>query len=268
MPELPEVETVVRQLSSKLVGQKIVKIDIRDHLVVSSTIKKIIPAKILGISRYGKWIILNLDQHRYLVIHLRMTGHFYYIPKENNPSLFPQKYVAGIFHLDSGSHLTFNSIRRFERIFSTNQKGFAKLLAKLGPDPLAENFTFPHFNSLLNRFPHANIKTKLMDQHFLAGVGNIYAQEALYRAKINPLQRIQEISPPKLKQLYSTLRTLLQQAIDHNGTTVHNFAHIDGKGDFQNFLAVYQKDKCQKSHLITRIVQAGRSTYYCPVCQK
>ncbi len=267
MPELPEVETVVRQLQKTICGKTIQRLQIKDQKVIDTSILKILPARIINITRRGKSIIFTLDQNRYLLAHLRMTGHFHYI-SPNHKDTQHQKYLSGIFFLDDHSFFTFNEIRRFGGIKLLTAAQLEAFSSTLGREPLDSSFTFHEFNSLLGRFPQAVIKTKLLDQSFIAGIGNIYAQEALYRAGINPKKRIKQISAAKREQLYYSIRNLLQQAIEHNGTTIQNFSHIDGIGEFQDFLFVYQKDHCPQNHPVRKINQGGRGTYYCPRCQR
>ncbi len=267
MPELPEVETVVRQLKKTLCGKTIQKVQIKDQKVVDSTILTILPAHITDITRRGKSIIFSLDQNRYLLAHLRMTGHFHYVPP-NKKDTQHQKYLSGTFFLNDHSFFTFNEIRRFGGIKLLTADQLKLFSSNLGREPLDSSFTFQEFNFLLEKFPKGVIKTKLLDQSFIAGIGNIYAQEALYRAGIHPRKKISAISKQRCDKLYHSLRNLLQQAIEHNGTTIQNFSHIDGIGQFQDFLSVYQKDHCPRNHLVRKINQAGRGTYYCPRCQR
>jgi len=266
MPELPEVETVVRQLRKVLLGKTIIKVEIEDKKVVDSNILKILPARIIDITRRGKSIIFTLGHDHYLLAHLRMTGHFHYIPS-NKKDIQHEKYLSGSFFLNDHSFFTFNEIRRFGSIKLLTIVELTTFSFALGREPLDSSFSSVEFSSLLQRFPQSIIKTKLLDQSFIAGIGNIYAQEALYRAGIHPEKRIKAISAPKQDKLYHSIRNVLQQAIEHNGTTIQNFSHIDGIGEFQDFLSVYQKERCPKNHSIRKINQGGRGTYYCPRCQ-
>ncbi len=266
MPELPEVETVVRQLRKVLLGKTIIKVEIKDTKVIDFRILKILPACIINITRRGKSIIFTLDHDHYLLAHLRMTGHFHYVPS-NKKDIHHEKYLSAIFYLNDHSFFTFNEIRRFGRIKLFTANELEQFSSSMGREPLDSSFTVKEFNSLLDRFPKAIIKTKLLDQSAIAGIGNIYAQEALYRAAIHPQRKIEAISSAKREKLYHSIRNILKQAIKHNGTTIQNFSHIDGIGEFQDFLSVYQKERCPKDHPIRKINQGGRGTYYCPRCQ-
>ncbi len=270
MPELPEVETLVQQLKRKLVGNRINSMDILDKKVVDAKIKKILPNKVLKVWRRAKSIIIELEKGQYLLVHLRMTGHFHYLPKKKQSAQKmkeSEKFITARFHLNNGDVLTHNDIRRFGFIKLLDKKKIDAELEKLGPEPLSKKFTKEKFENLLNRRKKANIKTTLMDQHVLAGVGNIYAQEALYHAKINPKRKIGSISPVEIERLYVQLRKVLNSAIKHHGTTVDDYVHIEGTGGFQNYLAVYGREKCPKGHDLKKISLGGRGTYYCPQCQ-
>ena len=130
------------------------------------------------------------------------------------------------------------------------------------------DFTPEKFKVLFSRKRRANIKTTLLDQKFLAGVGNIYAQEALYHAGIDPRRKIESLSEPELDKLYKELRRLLELAIQHHGSTVDNYSHMEGSGGFQKYLQVYQRKNCPKGHGLKKEYVGGRGTYYCPRCQK
>ena len=265
MPELPEVETVVKQLQKKILNKTIQKVDIIDSKVIDQKVAELAPFTINNVTRRGKSIILHLDNGYFLLTHLRMTGHFHHVTR-NSTDLTHKKYLCGVFHLND-SILTHNSIRRFGSVKLHTKESLQTALSKLGPEPLDKNFTTAKFVTLISSFPNANIKNKLLDQHCVVGIGNIYAQEALYHASIHPEKTIKEISTKKLASLHREVKRILNIAIKNNGTTVDNYSHLDGKGDFQNLLAVYNQTKCPKKHLLKKIKQSGRSTSYCPKCQ-
>ncbi len=211
MPELPEVETIVKQLQSKILHKTIRSIRSYDTMVVDKKLKTIKNQTITNITRRAKYILLDLSSNQTILIHLRMTGHFYYLPSKtttptpiSSPTIpLYQKYRAAQFNFTDGSFLTFNAIRRFERILLLSQTQLSKTLSKLGPEPLDPNFTTQHFLTLLKTTPTSIIKTKLLDQTFIAGIGNIYAQEALYHTKIHPAHKIKDIPQKFLTSLYS-----------------------------------------------------------------
>jgi formamidopyrimidine-DNA glycosylase len=262
MPELPEVETVVIQLQ-RVVGKKIATLEIKDRKVIDSRIRNILPVTINGIYRKGKFIVFKLSKKQFLLVHLRMTGHFHYVKSEISGDY--KKYLAGKFNLDDGSFFTYNTIRRFGTVRLMDAKEVNEYFAKQGVEPL--EISSRHFINLIKKYPGANIKNKLLDQKMVMGIGNIYAQEALYHAKVHPKRKIAEVSDASLGLLHREMQRILRLAIKNNGTTVDNYSHLDGKGDFQNLLAVYQQKKCPREHEIQRIVIGGRGTNYCSKCQ-
>ena len=266
MPELPEVETIVQQLKKRVVGKKIKSVEIVDPKVVDKKIKKIIPSKVLSAKRRAKSIIVELSGNNFLLIHLRMTGHFHYLPKGRELEPESEQFVVAMFYFNDGSILTHNSIRKFGSIKLFNQEQLEKELSKLGPEPL--EISFKEFEGILSKKKRANIKTTLMDQKVIVGIGNIYAQEALYHAKIDPTRKVGELSLAEIKRLYEEMKRILKLAIQKHGTTVENYVHIEGSGGFQKYLTVYFKDRCPKKHLLKKISLGGRGTYYCPQCQK
>ena len=266
MPELPEVETLVQQLKKRVVGKKIVAVKIVDSKVVDSKIKKIVPIKVVSVKRRAKSIIIGLNND-FLLVHLRMTGHFHYIPKGKKLEKDYEKFIVAKFELSDGSVLTHNSIRKFGSIKLINNKKLEQELSKLGPEPLSKEFTLVLFKKILSKKKRANVKTTLLDQRIIAGIGNIYAQEALYWAGIDPRRKIGELSEKEIEKLYRQLRKILELAVKYKGSTVDNYAHIDGAGGFQKLLAVYSKKKCPKRHALKKINLGGRGTNYCPKCQ-
>ena len=259
MPELPEVETVVRQLQKKVVGKRIASIQIIDSKVAPPSITQAQSAVIQEVARLGKSIVMSLSNGLFLVFHLRMTGHF----SLNNSK---KDYRSAVFQFSSKDSMAFHSIRRFSRVHLLTQQQLDKKKAVMGPDPFA---LLPEdFAVMAKRYPQANLKNKLLDQSFLSGVGNIYAQEALYHAGIHPRKKIAGISKPHLEQAHRELQRILQLSIANNGTTVYNYGHLDGKGDFQHLLAVYDRETCPQGHGVKRMVVGGRGTYYCGKCQR
>ena len=262
MPELPEVETVVQQLRKKVVNKTVHKLDILEPKVIDQKISEILPFTIKDVSRRGKSIIMHLDNDYFLLTHLRMTGHFHYGNDIN------KKFLCGTFHFNDQSFLTHNSIRKFGSITLHNKSSLEKALSKLGPEPLADSFTAKEFIKILTKFPNANLKNKLLDQHCIVGIGNIYAQEALYYAGIHPENKIKQVSSQKLTKLHQELQRILLLSIENQGSTVDNYLNLQGEGNFQNFLAVYSKTYCPRKHKLEKIKNAGRSTSYCQKCQK
>lgn len=259
MPELPEVETIVRQLQQTVVGKRIKTVEVRDKKVVDKAIQRTTPTTIQQISRRGKYILVHLNNNNILLTHLRMSGHFQY-EKE------PGKYTSAVFRFQDGSMLTFNEIRKFGRMTLVKEKKVSKILSSLGPEPL--ECSYLQFQSLLEKKQRSTIKTVLLDQRVLAGLGNIYAQEALYHAKIKPQRTVGTLKEKEMKKLHSAIQSTLRLAIKHCGTTIENYTSLEGSGGFQRFLAVYGQEKCSKKHVIRKVKIGGRGTWWCRRCQK
>lgn len=196
-----------------------------------------------------------------------MTGHFRY----NNSKLLHNKenypFTVGKFYLSDGSILSHHSIRKFGFIKLLNKKELEKEFAKLGVEPLSEEFTLATFSHLLTNKKKSNVKGFLMDQSQIVGIGNIYAQEILYHARIDPRKRIIAISPQKKEKIYHEIKRVLALAIAKKGTTVENYSNLEGSGHFQEELAVYNQVNCPKNHPITKIKLGGRGTSFCRKCQ-
>lgn len=260
MPELPEVETIVRELRKTSIGAQIEKLQVIDPRI-SLPEKKIIGKRISGVERRGKYIVVNLSPHGSLIFHLRMSGKLLRVcpPGEG-------KYSRLVLHLDTGV-LRFVNPRRLGTV-EFSDDGFPH---DLGIDPLSPQFTERRLGKILkgSRVP---IKVFLMDQKRIAGLGNIYSAEALWRAGIDPRRPANTVTRDEVRALHQGITSVLQDAIDHMGTTFSDYRDVNGeKGRFQDSLAVYGKqgEPCPRcGTLIMRIKQAGRSTYFCPGCQK
>ena len=266
MPELPEVETIVRQLNKKVKGKIIKSVSNLDSKVVDPKILQILPVKIINIKRRGKSIIFELSNDQFLLTHLRMTGHFQYFLKNNVSD--NQKFVVAKFNFDDGSSLTHNSIRKFGGIKLLDKEKLGLEISKLGVEPLSKAFTLKKFNEIVLEKSKSNIKTILLDQRVIAGIGNIYAQESLYFVGINPRKRASELSGLKIRQLHAEIIRMLRFAIQKKGSTVDNYTNMDGAGGYQKYLTVYNQTNCPKKHKIEKINLGGRGTYFCPVCQR
>ncbi len=260
MPELPEVETIVRGLREMVTGATVEKLQVIDPQI-SLPEKKIIGKVISTVERRGKYIVFRLSPSGSLIFHLRMSGQLLRVCPAGEG-----KYSRLVLHLDTGV-IRFVNPRRLGTVeFSDN--GFPY---KLGVDPLAPEFTETWLKSIL-RSSRAPIKVLLMNQQKIAGLGNIYSAEALWRAQIDPRRAANTITTKESCALRKGIVSVLQEAIEHMGTTFSDYRDSSGnKGGFQNFLAVYGKEgeKCSRCGTeIVRIKQGGRSTYLCPGCQK
>jgi len=285
MPELPEVETVVRGLNEHLVGHTIVSFDFDWPKTIKTPLeifrKEIEGSKVLSAQRRGKLIIINLSSKHSILIHLKMTGQLVYKsprlqygaghPNDSLVSQLPDKTTRIHFKLDNNSEFFFNDVRKFGwvELVSTPGQSQHKFIASLGPEPL--DISYLEFKEALGKFPNAQIKAKLLDQHVLAGVGNIYADESLWSAKIHPQTKISLIPEAKLKTLFTELQAVLNLSIEKGGSSSVNYIKVDGKtGSYLTFANVYKKEgePCKRcSTELIRTVAAGRGTRLCPTCQ-
>lgn len=276
MPELPEVETIRRSLLERI--DKSVMTDIIIcHPDVFLNVDNL-PTKnwkIVDIRRRGKYLLFDLEwvedssRQAVMIIHLRMTGKLLYA---DEPEEFA-KHTHVRFLFDH-AHLDFNDVRRFGRV-TLYQKGHEFQdhgYATLGPEPLSDEFSEDYFLQTCQRFSNSQIKGLLLNQQAIAGIGNIYADESLFRAGIRPSTRVKRISQKKLRILHKKIREVIAEAIGHRGTSFRDY--VDGlgkKGFFQLQLAVYQKtaEPCPIcGELIRKTKVAGRSSHFCPHCQK
>jgi len=263
MPELPEVQTIINGLNQKVLGKEIQEIvELR-----SGTVFWQFPVTSLGkielISRRGKYIILQTTLSYKLIIHLRMTGKLIF---EKGLGKTSSHSRAEIIFSDR-TKLIFDDVRTFGKIQVLKENDNVSGIQNLGVEPLSNEFDAKYLmNKLRNR--KAPIKTTLLDQSVLAGLGNIYVAEILFRAKVHPATTANKIKTAVLKRIVSETKSVLQEAIKHNGTTISDYRSVEDKtGEFQNFLKVYGKKNCECGAEIHKIKQAGRSTYFCNICQ-
>ncbi len=279
MPELPEVETIKLELNKLIAGKKIKSVDINLPKQVQGDRKKFLKvvagAKVRAVRRRAKIIIFDLANGWHLIFHLKLTGQLIYQGHQEksgkNQGVLPNKYSHVIFNFSDGSKLFFNDLRQFGWVRLVADKELEKINAEFGPEPLDKNFTFEKFKNILSK-KKSVIKVLLMDQSFLAGIGNIYAQEALFCAGIKPTRPAHKISEHELRKLYNCLRQILKLAIGKKGTSADNYVDAFGReGKMINYLKVYGRlgEKCKRCRAILKqIKQGARSTVYCGECQK
>ena len=271
MPELPEVETIVCGLRDKLTGLQFSRVAVRLEKCIQGSKKAFMASlrgrKILRAERQGKNIILHLSGEVALGVHLRMTGRLRFVPAQTPE----EKHTHVIFSFrDNPFHLRFVDQRQFGRLCLERKGVGGKLrsLADLGPEPF--EISAKEFMERA-RSRHRAIKPLLLDQRFLAGVGNIYADEALHRARIHPRRKANMLEEETLIRLYHSLRRILRKAIRAGGTSVRSYVDASGfAGGFQNFLRVYGREGkacrfCGASIVRERV--GGRSSFFCPQCQ-
>ncbi len=297
MPELPEVETVRRGLSKLLPDKRIVSVthdtpksfpnaeaDVQ-HFLIGATV--------LEVKRRAKVLLIELDTKYSLVIHLKMTGQLVYRGEQSFGAGHPSDSLVGklpdnstrvIFTLEpanargwtsSKARLFFNDQRKFGwvKLIPTAEVPNIDFFKKVGPEPLAADFTPKDFQARLLRRPKSNIKSVLLDQTVIAGVGNIYADESLWAAKIHPMTLVKDLTPARVKSLYTELRAVMELSIEKGGSSDKNYVNAEGKkGSYLSFANVFRRQgqPCPRhpDTLIQKIRVAGRGTHICPRCQK
>lgn len=268
MPELPEVETVKNTLKRQVLGKKIISVDVLYNIIDTpdvDTFKKLVKNQtIIDIKRRGKFLMFELNDY-YLLSHLRMEGKYFI-----DGNITYHDHV--VFHFDNGI-LKYNDTRKFGRMYLIEKDKVytEKPLCCLGLEPWDSNLTSDY---LINKFKNKRlpIKSILLDQSIITGIGNIYADEILFKSHINPLKKGSEITIDECKKIIKYTRDILEEAIKLGGTTIKSYESSRGvHGKFQNNLLVHnhEGDKCPNCNsIVIKIKVNGRGTYYCPECQK
>jgi formamidopyrimidine-DNA glycosylase len=282
MPELPEVETVARDLRRLVVGSTIVGAAgdwprmIASHASVAAFAEGIAGRRIAAVGRRAKLVVVDLSGDAALTIHLKMTGQLFVVPA-GAPS---DRHLHLALALDDGREIRFRDIRKFGRVglWPRDPRTGAvlggaaggELFAGHGPEPLSASFTLLAFRARL-KGRHGRLKPLLLDQAFVAGIGNIYADEALWRARLHPLRRATSLRPASEARLYRAVRSVLAEAIERRGASIDDYTAPDGDGSMQEHLAVYQRagEPCLRcGRPVRRIVVGQRATHYCSWCQR
>lgn len=273
VPELPEVETIARDLRDLgLEGRTIGCTDIRWPATIALLSPEefahhIQGKKILQVSRRAKFLLFLLSEGWTCLVHLRMSGRFSVSLSKN-----AEKHEHVRISLDDGRILVFHDTRKFGRFYLTKKP--EKILDKLGPEPLDKSFDLPYFIRKIGSASR-QLKALLLDQSFIAGIGNIYADEALWEAKLHPERKTESLTEREIKGLFSAIKNVLQKGIANQGTSLGsgkaNFRGLHGSGQNQNDLHVYHKEdkpcpRCSKA--IIRIIAASRGSHICPSCQR
>jgi len=282
MPELPEVETVTRQLAKVIIGKKIQKIEVLKVKSWHGDVRALEGSVVRKISRRAKMIRFHFDKKMNVLIHLKMSGQLIYVegqkrvggghPSADWVNALPSSHTRVIFTFSDGTHLFFNDQRIFGWMKVMSDEEVEKEFAKLGPDITDPKITVEY---LAERFTKRNIPVKqlIMDSAIIAGVGNIYACDALNLARISPKRPAKTLSRKELQTLLKSMRTVIDLGIKLGGATVHGkYVHVSGlSGSYQNVLRVYNKkgESCPNcGHAIQKITLGGRGTFYCSHCQK
>jgi len=274
VPELPEVETIRRDLAAELEGRSVTAVRIHqpDIVMPPDTPEAFAGAvrgrRIEGLGRRAKYLLLRLSGDEVVQVQLRMTGRFALGASLPDPGEF--SHVAAEFDLDDGRTLFYDDVRRLGGLRILDAEAWEERASELGPEPLEEGFTPAVLGAALAG-REAPVKNVLMDQRRVAGIGNIYAAEALHAAGIDPRRPGGSLSEEEIETLHRTIRTTLEEALEAAGTTFRDYRAVNGRsGRFQSRLRVYGREgePCRRCDTaVERIVQAGRSTFFCPVCQ-
>lgn len=279
MPELPEVETIRIQLDKYLVGKKINDLQINLPKIFIGDPKKVIGQKIIKIRRFAKVLVIDLSNHYSILTHLKMTGQYIYQDEKIKGGLSPKvlggvpgKHTHVIFKLSQGN-LYFNDVRRFGwiKVIQTDEVEREKFIQKLGPE-LLKTLTLEKFREILKN-NKTKIKILLMNQEKISGVGNIYANDALWLAKINPQRVSSSLDEKEQKNLFNALEEVLKTSLKYQGSSEDAYVTPEGKeGNYQLHSLVYRKNgqpcsRCKKAKIV-RITLGSRGTFYCLNCQK
>ena len=290
MPELPEVETIARELKKRIIGLKITDVwaDREKPFKQAGGLKKFLKEvkgrKIVDVRRRAKYVVLDLDGPKAIFIHQKISGHLLYgkwemrngkwEAKEKGPlSDDPRnQYLRIIFFLNNGYQVALSDLRRFGKVMLVSDKEIENLkeLKKLGPEPL--EISFEEFKKLFIK-KKGRLKPVLMDPYFIAGIGNIYSDEILWNAGYHPLKRVESLGEKDLKKIFDSIKKILKKAIQYQGDSVDDYRLPSGKkGRYQEIQNAYQKtgQKCKKHDggIIQRLKVAGRSAHFCPRHQK
>lgn len=281
MPELPEVETIRKGLAVYLVGHTIKRIEIRYSRLLTGDQKSILGVTIVKVRRFGKGLVIDFLNGYSLAVHIKMTGQFIYDGPKRPPDIIidiqkvgtvlPNKHTHIIFHLDKKGILYYNDIRKFGwmKILKTDEVSSLPFFKSLGPEPL-KDLTLQYFSSLLTN-AKGPIKTVLLDQKKIGGIGNIYANDALYLAKVHPARKADSLDKKETQALFQAIEKVIAKGIAVGGASEWQYVNALGvAGKYQNYFQVYGRvgmpcKRCQTP--IAKVKLGGRGTFYCPVCQ-
>lgn len=286
MPELPEVETVRRGLHELIVGREVASETHDTEKGFPNTLEDVkqflIGATITDVRRRAKVLMIDLSSGYSLLIHLKMTGQLVFVgetrfgaghPNDSLVNALPDKSTRVTLTFKDGSQLFFNDQRKFgwARLLPTIEIPNIDFMKKVGPEPLESDFTAAQFKERFTRRAKTNIKAALLDQSVIAGVGNIYADEALWGAKLHPRRLVSSLTEQEFETLYNELRAVMNLAIEKGGSSNHTYVNAEGKkGSYMDFARAFRREgkpcpRCEGT--IEKIRVAGRGTHFCPYCQ-
>lgn len=284
MPELPEVETIVLELDRVLPGKKVVGVEVRRTKSFVGNPKDLVGVVVEGVDRKAKMILIRCHRaavSRWLVIHLKMTGQLIYLsgnhrvvgghPTPDWVNDLPSEHTRVTIDFEGGARLFFNDLRGFGWMKLMANSEWQMAYGRLSPDVTDKEFNLEYFKSILGKSGRA-IKLVLLDQAKFGGVGNIYANDALYLARINPKRNAKELTEKEVRQLYEAVKKVINLGIKYGGASVDKYVDAAGLGGkYQEHFLVYRREgeKCTRDgKAIEKIRIGGRGTYYCPGCQK
>ncbi len=283
MPELPEVETIRRGLAARLLGDEIASIDIRVPKMFAGEAVSVIDRPITAIRRIAKVLIIDLDHQISIMIHLKMTGQLVYVdpkkedmavgghPEKAYQSPLPHKHTHLIYRLKSGGTLYYNDLRKFGWHKVVDTVTIADELGQefAGVDAASPAFTLEYFREFIIKRPNVPIKMTILEQRYIAGLGNIYAAEALWHAKVRPDRMVKTLTKKEQEAVYKGIVHVIDLSLKNGGSSFNSYIDVAGKqGNFLQYAQVYKKDNDSLGHKVERIKQGGRTTHFCPVCQK
>jgi len=288
MPELPEVETIRRGLAKNIIGKKIAGFEAdwpkMLNLPLAQYRRVLAGKKIRAVGRRAKMLIIGLDGGWRLWFHLKMTGQLVFSggkkkvvgghPIKEGFEQDPNRFTHATFDFSDGSRLFFNDVRKFGWVRLFREKDLAAKLdaMKLGPEPLSPEFTLPFFQQILKKKPNAKIKAFLMDPQNVVGLGNIYSDEVCFYARVRPDRKVKDLKDAEIKLMFKGIRTILTDAIKHEGTSFSDYVNALGEaGAYTKKLKVYQRYglKCYRCPgQVSRMKFGGRTSHFCPACQK
>lgn len=283
MPELPEVEIIRQGLEKYVPGKVIASVDIRVAKLFTGETDHVVGQSVLSVRRRAKVLMIDFSNEKTLLVHLKMTGQLVFQSADENEKVvgghpqeaynqpLPHKHSHVIFAFTDGSKLFFNDLRKFGwlQVLDTADSDNHGMLATVGPEPLEPSFTESVFRERLSKYPNRIIFQSLLDQSLIAGIGNIYANEALYEAGILPERRVKDITDAEWPKLYVAVRHVLAKSIKYGGTSDNTYIQVDGKrGDYLVHAHVYHKKVANPcGHEVVRKKVGGRTTHFCPIDQ-